>query len=110
LLNKNYKLSKADEISSVFNFRKRLHTDHLYIHFSPNKLNHYRIGFVISKKMEKLAVRRNYIKRTIKEIVNISLKKSLSVDIVFRLKKSYYKSEFKTVKLDITNTLSKIAL
>ena len=60
--------------------------------------------------MEKLAVRRNYIKRTIKEIVTISLKKNLSVDIVFRLKKSYYKSEFKTVKLDITNTLSKIAL
>ena len=40
----------------------------------------------------------------------ISLKKNLSVDIVFRLKKSYYKSDFKTVKLDITNTLSKIAL
>lgn len=110
MLNKKYKLLKADEISSVFNFRKRLHTDHLYIHFAPNRLDHYRIAFVISKKMEKLAVRRNYIKRTIKEIINISLKKNLSVDIVFRLKKSYYKSDFKTVKLDITNTLSKIAL
>ena len=110
MLNKKYKILKADEISSIFNFRKRLHTDHLYIHFAPNRLDHYRIAFVISKKMEKLAVRRNYIKRTIKEIVNISLKKNLSVDIVFRLKKSYYKADFKTVKLDIPNTLSKIAL
>ena len=110
MLNKKYKLLKTEEISAVFNFRKRLHTDYLYIHFAPNKLNHYRIGFVISKKMEKLAVRRNYIKRTIKEIVNTSLEKSLSVDIVFRLKKSYYKADFKTVKLDTSNTLSKIAL
>ena len=52
MLNKKYKLLKTEEISAVFNFRKRLHTDHLYIHFSPNKLNHYRIGFVISKKIE----------------------------------------------------------
>tara|TARA_B100000035_G_scaffold315463_1_gene336570 strand:+ start:35325 stop:35657 length:333 start_codon:yes stop_codon:yes gene_type:complete len=110
LLNKKYKLLNADEYSSVFNFRKRLHTDHLYIHFAPNQLDHYRIGFVISKKMEKMAVRRNYIKRTINEIVKISLKKSFSADIVFRLKKSYYKADFKTVKLDITNSLRKIVL
>ena len=108
--NKKYKLLKADEFSSVFNFRKRLNTDHLFIHFAPNNLGYYRLGFIVAKKMENKAFKRNYIRRSIKEIVKHSFDKNFSVDIVFRLKKSYYKSDFNNVRIDLSRTLTKIIL
>ena len=108
--NKNYKLLNTDEFTSVFNFRKRLSTNNLFIHYAPNNLGHYRIGFVVAKKIEKRAVRRNYIRRSIREIIKHNLNKTLSVDIVFRLKKPYYKSDFSLVKSDLINLLNKIVL
>ncbi len=110
MFTKKYKLLNADEFSFVFNFRKRISSEHIFLHYAPNNLSHYRMGFVVAKKIEKRAVRRNYVRRTIREIIYKNINKTLAVDIVFRLKKPYYKSDFKTIELELTNLLKKIAL
>jgi len=49
------KLTKTDEFSSVFNFRKRLSSQHLSFHYQPNMLSLFRLGMVIGKKNTKIS-------------------------------------------------------
>jgi len=110
LQNKEYKLLNADDFSSVFNFRKRLSSEHIFLHYAPNALGHFRIGFVVAKKMEKKAVRRNYIRRSIREVIKREIDKSLSVDIVFRVKKTYYRPDFKLINRELIDLLERIKM
>jgi ribonuclease P protein component len=110
LQNKEYKLLNADDFSSVFNFRKRLSSEHIFLHYAPNTQNHYRIGFVVAKKVEKRAVRRNYMRRSIREVVMHEFDKSVPVDIVFRVKQSYYRSDFNSIRLELLDLLKSIKI
>ena len=106
--NKDYKLLNADDFSSVFNFRKRLNSPHLFFHFTPNLLDHYRLGFVIGKKIEKKAVRRNYMRRSIREILKDLLPQNLSFDIVVRVHKSFYRNEFSQIKSELELLIGRV--
>ncbi len=104
--NKDYKLLNADDFSSVFNFRKRLNSPHIFLHHSPNELDHYRLGFVIGKKIEKRSVRRNYMRRSIREVLKAALPVSLSLDIVIRVHKSFYRNDFDAIKIELEELAS----
>jgi ribonuclease P protein component len=105
---KDYKLLNADDFSSVFNFRKRSSSPHLFLHHSPNLLDHYRLGFVIGKKTEKRAVRRNYMRRSIREVLKIILPPSFSFDIVIRVHKSFYRNDFNQMKLELEDLIKRL--
>tara|TARA_B100000780_G_C21051149_1_gene422149 strand:- start:102 stop:437 length:336 start_codon:yes stop_codon:yes gene_type:complete len=98
---KDFKLLNADDFSSVFNFRKRLNSPHIFLHHSPNIFHHYRLGFVIGKKTEKRAVRRNYMRRSIREILKVLLPPNFSFDIVIRVHKTFYRNDFNQIKLEL---------
>jgi len=106
--NKEYKLLNADDFSSVFNFRKRLSSPHLFIHYSPNALSHPRLGFVIGKKSEKKAVRRNYMRRSIREILKVLLPPTLSSDIVIRVHKSFYRNDFTLIQSELIDLVGRL--
>lgn len=61
------KLLKPAEFKRVFNAGNRMSDRHLTIFYSANDLNHARLGLAISKKVSKLAVDRNRIKRLARE-------------------------------------------
>ena len=105
---KEYKLLNSDDFSSVFNFKKRLNSSHFFFHLAPNHLGHYRLGFVIGKKMEKNAVKRNYMRRSIREVLKSLLSKNFSFDIVVRVQKSFYRSEFSKIKSELELLIGRI--
>jgi len=95
------KLINADDFSSVFNYRKRLSSSHLYIHYCPNNFRYYRLGFVVAKKIEKLAVKRNYMRRSLREVIKQHFPKIVAFDIVVRVHNSFYKDAFHEIENEI---------
>ena len=111
MINKQYKLLTADDFSSVFNFKRRISSQHFFLHLSPNKLNNYRAAVIVSKKVEKLAVRRNYMRRlvlmyTLHQFPNLAQK----FDLVFRVKESFYRHDVQVIKYEIDGLLNKVTL
>ncbi len=52
---------------AVFNNRLRFHSRFFSFHLLPNDASHSRLGIAVSKKVSKLAVERNRIKRQIRD-------------------------------------------
>ena len=101
-------IRKTDEFSSVFNFRKRYSSDHLILYYKPNQRAVARIGFVVSKKVAKLAVDRNYMRRVLRELCRQELAVLSDVDIVIQVKKSFNRSKFLLLKQELAMLFDKI--
>lgn len=65
---RSYRLTKTDEFSSVFGFRKAIRGKWLMLHHQPRALGgSSRLGLVVGKKQLKRAVDRNLVKRVVRE-------------------------------------------
>ncbi len=107
---KDHRLKNADEFSSVFIFRKVKISNHFKIHYKPNSLDYSRLGIIVSKKIHKRANRRNYMKRTIREIFRLTQNNWHGTDLIVRVNKAYSFNDFASVKaefLSITGILVK---
>jgi ribonuclease P protein component len=102
------KLTKTDEFSSVFNFRKRLSSQHLSFHYQPNALSLFRLGMVVSKKTQKLAVKRNYMRRVLRELMRKKQEQLLNFDIVIRIQKSFYRSDFVEIETEVDQMIARL--
>jgi ribonuclease P protein component len=94
------RLKTPQDFSSVFNFKSRFHGRLINIYFKPNNLNFNRYGFIVSKKINKKAVDRNYMKRTLREIIRLTNFKNY-FDVVFQVKKNFSSRQFNQVKVEI---------
>ena len=106
-------LRKTDEFSSVFSFKKRFSSSFLVSHYSPNALTQTRIGFVVAKKVAKLAVDRNYMRRVLRELCKQELRALSHIDlnhadVVIQVQKLFKNSDFLTIKQELTNFFAKI--
>ena len=104
------KLKNAEEFSAVFNFKKRLSSPHIYFHYAPNTKTHHRIGYVISSKIEKLSVRRNYMRRLLRELLKKQLPFTAPFDIVVRVHKTFCKKNFKQIEVEISSLVKALPL
>ncbi|MCE9632887.1 MAG: ribonuclease P protein component [Methylophilales bacterium] len=102
------KLKKTDEFSSVFSFRRRIHGKFLAIHHMPNNLGYPRIGVVVSKKLARRAVARNYMKRVVRELFRLNRLNIGAVDIVVRISQSFSKLDFVSVMREFELALTKL--
>lgn len=108
-LNRELKLLKTDEFSSVFNFKKRYHTPLFVLHFKNNTKQRARIGLVVPKRIEKSAVQRNYMRRVFRELFRTnSIGAELGYDLVIRVQKSFSKNDFKRVEQLFNQLLLKL--
>ncbi len=82
-------LVKTDEISSVFTFNRRINSEHFQILVKPGRYAHGRLAVIVSKRIAKLANRRNYIKRVSREVYRLHQDKLFGMDIVVRVKKQF---------------------
>jgi len=82
-----YRLTKTDEFSSVFGFRRAIRGKLLMLHYQPRPegQNDARLGLVIGKKMLKRAVDRNRVKRIIREQFRRQRPKLPACDLIVRL-------------------------
>ncbi len=105
-----YKLKKTDEFSSVFSFRKRFYGEWLFANIKPNQLSHHRYGLVVSKKVSKLAVRRNYMKRVLREVLRAHPAMApVCFDVVVQVRKPFKQGEFAQVRQDVETLLRRLS-
>lgn len=101
-------IRKTDEFSSVFGFRKRFSKETLVIHYKPNNMQVPRVGFVVAKKIAKLAVDRNYMRRALRELCRQELQALHGVDVVIQVKKPFKNEHFFSLKQELAGLFVKI--
>jgi ribonuclease P protein component len=101
-------LRKTDEFSSVFSFRKRYTTMHLVVHYKLNQTHTVRVGFVVAKRVAKLAVQRNYMRRVLRELCRQEQLLLNDVDIVIQVTKPFYNTDFAVLKQELSHVFGKI--
>lgn len=107
-LPKQAKLIKTDDFSSVFNLRKRISASYLVLRFKPNPLNRPRLGLIVAKRTAKLAVKRNYMRRVLRELFRLNQHHLPPVDLVIQVQKTFEKTDFTNVKQEFERLLLKL--
>ena len=105
---KALRLTKADEFSSVFIFRKIKSGAYLKVHFKPNALECSRLGLIVSKKISKRANKRNYMKRVLRELFRHTQTTWLGHDIIVRVHKYFTPTEYALIKLEFEQLTQKL--
>ena len=84
---RRYRLTKTDEFSSVFGFRRAIRGKLLMLHYQPRPegMTEPRLGLVVGKKLLKHAVDRNRLKRIVREQFRLRRASLPGVDLVVRL-------------------------
>lgn len=101
-------LNKTDEFSSVFSFRKRFSSSFFVVHYMPNQQQHARVGFVVAKRVAKLAVDRNYMRRVMREYCRCELSKHLSADVIIQVHTKFENKDYLTIKQELNVLFDKI--
>ncbi|MCK4709429.1 MAG: ribonuclease P protein component [Gammaproteobacteria bacterium] len=91
------KLLKPAEFKRVFNAANRVSDRHLTIFYAANDLNQARLGLAISKKVSKLAVDRNRIKRLARETFRLKQQQLPFSDFVVLARASAVKTDNKVL-------------
>jgi ribonuclease P protein component len=84
---RRYRLTKTDEFSSVFGFRRAIRGKLLMLHYQPRPdgLNDARLGVVVGKKLLRRAVDRNRVKRIVREQFRRERPNLPACDLIVRL-------------------------
>ncbi|MBK6355881.1 MAG: ribonuclease P protein component [Betaproteobacteria bacterium] len=107
---RRYRLTKTDEFSSVFGFRKAIRGKLLMLHYQPRPEgnNEARLGLVVAKKLLKRAVDRNKVKRVVREQFRLRLAGLPAVDLVIRLAAKPVPLDSKLLAEDFLALLNKL--
>jgi ribonuclease P protein component len=105
---KRQRLTKADEFSSVFSLRRTIHSSYFQVFIRPNGLHQARLGLVVGKSVARHAVRRNYMKRVIREYFRLHAKEVDGFDIVVRVKQLFDRSNGTLVQQALQDVWRKI--
>jgi ribonuclease P protein component len=107
---RRYRLTKTDEFSSVFGFRRAIRGKLLMLHYQPRPdgLNDARLGVVVGKKLLKRAVDRNRLKRIVREQFRRERPNLPACDLIVRLAVKPVPLEGKLVVGDFLALLEKL--
>lgn len=127
---KSVRIVKTDDFSSVFSLRKRIHGQFLVLHYATlqndgslrvgNKnlalpKETIRFAVVNAKKVTKLAVERNYMKRVLRELFRQELPHlktqvlgEVALDIIVRTQKTFKKQDYKAIKIEFLSLLQRL--
>jgi ribonuclease P protein component len=103
-----YKLRKTDEFSSVFSFRRRINGKYLTVFYMPNSMEYARLGIVVSKKIVRRAVARNYIKRVIRELFRLNCQMITPKDMVIRVNLQFGRHDFGVIEQEFAQLISRL--
>ena len=103
------KLLKPAEFKQVFNAAKRASDRHLTIFYTENELNQPRLGLAVSKKVSKLAVDRNRIKRLARETFRLKQTTLQFSDFVVIARPSAVKADNKELTASFNKLWNKLS-
>lgn len=113
MLNKTNRISKAKEFAFVFKKTTPIHTKNFIFRIFKNIKNTEmnRFGFIISNKVQKSAVKRNFLKRRMRAAAReLILKISSGYDIVVVVKQSEEKMTYIELEQQFLNAFKKANL
>ena len=102
----NMRLHKTDEFSSVFNFRCSVGGTYLQVLARPNSLDNARLGIIVSRKISKRAVDRNYIKRSLREYFRLNQQGCGNLDVVVRVRKLFNSATLTILHAELAQHIS----
>ena len=83
----------------------------LSVKAAPNKFKHSRFAFVVGLKVSKSAVRRNRIRRQMREVVRLSLEKiKPGYDVMVMARSGISKLDYQGIEKEIMRHLKKLKL
>lgn len=86
---KRYRLTKTDEFSSVFGFRRAIKSPFFLLHWrergAEEPLQGARLGLVVAKKLCRASVGRNRVRRLAREAFRLHRPELPPVDLILRL-------------------------
>jgi ribonuclease P protein component len=85
---KHYRLTKTDEFSSVFGFRRALKSSHFLLHYrlrTAEEVVGARLGLVVAKRLLRRSVDRNLLRRLARENFRLMRCRLPSRDFILRL-------------------------
>ena len=110
-LKRALRLRKSSDFQRVRQQRRSVASRLLILAWAPNTENTVRIGFVISKRIAKRAVERNYIKRLLSEAIRpIITDLPAGWDIVISGRNQVIGSDLPMLKQDIATLLRRAGL
>ena len=117
MLSKKYRLKKSSAFTATYRVKKSFYLDGVAVFVGFKKVNveePTKIGFVVSKKTHKRAVKRNRLKRLMRENYRLFLKNneignaSLYKSLIFVGHEKALKLNFKEIKSVMKTLLEKI--
>jgi ribonuclease P protein component len=110
-LNRELRLRKSSEFQQIRQQGRSLTSRLLILAWMPNEVARLRIGFVVSKRISKHAVERNYIKRLLSEAIRSSLPElPRNWDIVLSARNAVVTADVYTLQQDIRALLRRAGL
>ena len=109
---RRYRLTKTDEFSSVFGFRKALKSTHFLLHYRPQTASELigpRLGLVVAKRLLRRSVDRNLIRRLAREIFRQMRSQLTRRDVILRLAVRPAALDRKILATEIHGLLEKIS-
>lgn len=95
---KELKIRKTSDYEEIFGSSKRLRSKHFDILYVKNSLGYSRAGLVVGKKNIRSAVKRNRVKRLIREVFRKNKSLFDSLDVVFLAKQDSDTLNYSNVK------------
>ena len=110
-LNRALRLHKSSEFQRVRQQGRSVTSRLLILAWIPNDVGRLRVGFVVSKRISKRAVERNYIKRLLSEAIRPAIPKlSGGWDIVLSARNQITTADLRALEQDIVNLLHRARL
>lgn len=114
MLKKEYRLKKRSAFAATYRTGKSFHSDGITMFLGKEKQNDFpvKIGFVVSKKIHKRAVKRNRIKRLMRESIRLIIKENGFSDkymsVIFVASSRLLGKTFKEVDAGIRKLVAKL--
>lgn len=108
---RRYRLTKTDEFSSVFGFRKALKTRHFLLHYrirAEGEAPGARLGLVVAKRFLPRSVDRNLVRRLARERFRTTRSSLPSRDLILRLGARPEKLDRRALAKEIQDLLDRI--
>lgn len=93
-------LRQAAEFAAVFAAKRSSRGKHLVVSVRPRGLAGARLGLAVSRRASRLAVRRNYMKRVLRELFARRIAAFAGFDVVVAVAAGFDRDDFDTVRAE----------
>lgn len=78
------------------------------IHYMPNSAGHSRLGLVVAKKVTRSAVKRNYMKRVLRELFRLNRHRLGNIDLVIRTQRTFGPALYQEISQEFEHAIDRI--